>query len=69
MITQRDHDFIVNLDHHGQKNLPDKSPEVCAEVFLNLLTHVSKDHTIQYTLVLIDDILSVIKLILFCLFI
>ncbi|XP_053610592.1 V-type proton ATPase subunit H isoform X2 [Plodia interpunctella] len=58
MITQRDHDFIVNLDHHGQKNLPDKSPEVCAEVFLNLLTHVSKDHTIQYTLVLIDDILS-----------
>lgn len=59
MITQRDHDFIVNLDQRGQKDLPDKNPEACADVFLNLLTHISKDHTIQYLLVLIDDILSV----------
>uniref|UniRef100_A0A2A4J7U6 V-type proton ATPase subunit H n=1 Tax=Heliothis virescens TaxID=7102 RepID=A0A2A4J7U6_HELVI len=58
MITQRDHDFIVNLDQRGQKDLPDKNPDTCAEVFLNLLTHISKDHTIQYLLVLIDDILS-----------
>ncbi|KAM3965650.1 V-type proton ATPase subunit VhaSFD isoform 1-T1 [Aphomia sociella] len=58
MITQRDHDFIVNLDQRGQKDLPDKNPEGCADVFLNLLTHISKDHTIQYILVLIDDILS-----------
>lgn len=59
MITQRDHDFIVALDQRGQKDLPDKNPEHCAETFLNLLTHVSKDTTIQYILVLIDDILSV----------
>lgn len=59
MITQRDHDFIVNLDQRGMKELPDRNPETCAEVFLNLLTHISKDHTIQYLLVLIDDILSV----------
>lgn len=59
MITQRDHDFIVNLDQRGQKDLPDKNPEACADVFLNLLTHISKDNTIQYVLVLIDDILSV----------
>ncbi|XP_037292938.1 V-type proton ATPase subunit H isoform X2 [Manduca sexta] len=58
MITQRDHDFIVNLDQRGQKDLPDKNPDACADVFLNLLTHISKDHTIQYILVLIDDILS-----------
>ncbi|XP_041982567.1 V-type proton ATPase subunit H isoform X2 [Aricia agestis] len=58
MITQRDHDFIVNLDQRGQKDLPDKNPEACAEVFLNLITHISKDNTIQYVLVLIDDILS-----------
>ncbi|XP_028168667.1 V-type proton ATPase subunit H isoform X1 [Ostrinia furnacalis] len=58
MITQRDHDFIVNLDQRGHKDLPDKNPDTCAEVFLNLLTHISKDHTIQYVLVLIDDILS-----------
>ncbi|XP_045774549.1 V-type proton ATPase subunit H isoform X5 [Maniola jurtina] len=58
MITQRDHDFIVNLDQRGQKDLPDKNPDVCADVFLNLLTHISKDNTIQYVLVLIDDILS-----------
>lgn len=59
MITQRDHDFIVNLDQRGHKDLPDKSPEICADVFVNLLTHISKDQTIQYILVLIDDILSV----------
>ncbi|KAI8439447.1 hypothetical protein MSG28_013231 [Choristoneura fumiferana] len=58
MITQRDHDYIVKLDTQKQKDLPDKNPEQCAEVFLNLLTHISKDHTIQYILVLIDDILS-----------
>ncbi|XP_035443683.1 V-type proton ATPase subunit H isoform X1 [Spodoptera frugiperda] len=58
MITQRDHDFIVNLDQRGMKELPDRNPETCAEVFLNLLTHISKDHTIQYLLVLMDDILS-----------
>ncbi|XP_050347392.1 V-type proton ATPase subunit H isoform X1 [Nymphalis io] len=58
MITQRDHDFIVNLDQRGQKDLPDKNPDACADVFLNLLTHISKDNTIQYVLVLIDDILS-----------
>ncbi|GBP16752.1 V-type proton ATPase subunit H [Eumeta japonica] len=58
MITQRDHDFIVALDKGGQKNLPDKNPEQCAETFLNLLTHISKDQTIQYILVMIDDILS-----------
>ncbi|XP_022129727.1 V-type proton ATPase subunit H isoform X3 [Pieris rapae] len=58
MITQRDHDFIVNLDQRGQKDLPDKNPETCADVFLNLITHISKDNTIQYVLVLIDDILS-----------
>lgn len=59
MITERDHDFIVDLDQRGQKDLPDKEPDNCAQVFLNLLTHISKDHTIQYVLVLIDDILSV----------
>ncbi|XP_068618119.1 V-type proton ATPase subunit H isoform X2 [Battus philenor] len=58
MITQRDHDYIVNLDQRGQKDLPDKNPEACADVFLNLITHISKDNTIQYILVLIDDILS-----------
>lgn len=62
MITSRDHDFIVNLDQRGMKDLPDKNPEECTEVFRNLLTHISKDKTIQYILVLIDDILSVSKL-------
>lgn len=64
MITQRDHDFIVNLDQRGMKELPDRNPETCAEVFLNLLTHISKDHTIQYLLVLMDDILSVSAIII-----
>lgn len=58
MITQNDHDFIVALDK-GQKDLPDKKPEVCASVFMNLITHISKDYTIQYILVMLDDLLSV----------
>lgn len=58
MITQHDHDFIQALVNKGQKDLPDRQPDVCAAVFLNLLTHISKDNTIQYILVLIDDILS-----------
>ncbi|XP_047992173.1 V-type proton ATPase subunit H isoform X4 [Leguminivora glycinivorella] len=57
MITQHDHDFVSALDR-GKKDLPDKNPDECCTVFVNLLTHVSKDHTIQYILVMIDDILS-----------
>lgn len=59
MITQRDHDFILNLDQNPHSDIPDKHPEICADVFSNMLTHISKDHTIQYLLVMVDDILSV----------
>nr|AHF70969.1 vacuolar ATP synthase subunit H [Agrotis ipsilon] len=58
MITQRDHDFMVLLDREGTKSIPDRTPELCGDVFLSLLTHISKDQTIQYLLVKIDDILS-----------
>lgn len=59
MITQRDHDFMVLLENEGLKDVPDKYPELCGDVFLSLLTHISKDQTIQYLLVLIDEVLCV----------
>lgn len=69
MITQRDHDIIKSLDQSGARDALKKNPEECAGTFINLLTHVSKDSTIQYILVLLDDILSVSTYITsFCLF-
>ena len=59
MITQKDYDFMVLLDKEGTKELPDKHSETCASVFMSLLTNVSKDQTIQYLLVKLNEILSV----------
>lgn len=59
MISQEDFNCITALD--GEKKaqyLKDNSYQ-CAKTFLNLLSHVSKDTTIQYLLVMIDDILTV----------
>lgn len=60
MITEKDYNFIVKYDQQKQTNLPEEQPEACADVFINLITHISRDQTIQYILVMIDDILSVI---------
>lgn len=61
MITQRDYDFILSFDKsddHKNSLLKGNNRQQCAETFLSLLTHVSKDQTIQYVLVMIDDMLQ-----------
>ncbi|XP_055593060.1 V-type proton ATPase subunit H isoform X1 [Uranotaenia lowii] len=59
MISQEDYSYIVSLDNKktaGQ--FLQENPGQCAKTFLNLLSHVSKDQTIQYILVMIDDLLQ-----------
>lgn len=62
MISQEDYNFIVafdNADAAGREKILKESRAQCAKTFLNLLGHVSKDQTIQYILIMIDDMLQV----------
>lgn len=62
MISQEDYEFIVAFDvqdNQKREALLQKNRLQCAKTFLNLLGHVSKDQTLQYTLVLLDDMLQV----------
>ncbi|KAF7273283.1 hypothetical protein GWI33_014004 [Rhynchophorus ferrugineus] len=61
MVSQEDYNFIVAFDvNDSQKRegLLRRDRNQCAQTFLNLLGHVSKDQTLQYILVLIDDMLQ-----------
>lgn len=61
MITQEDYNFITafdNADAATREALLREKRSQCAKTFLNLLEHVSKDQTIQYVLVMIDDMLQ-----------
>ncbi|KAB7503087.1 V-type proton ATPase subunit H [Armadillidium nasatum] len=60
MISQEDYDIIVTVELPGEakENLLANNKYNVAKTFINLLSHISKDHTIQYILTLIDDILS-----------
>ncbi|XP_057665610.1 V-type proton ATPase subunit H isoform X1 [Diorhabda carinulata] len=61
MISQEDYDFIVAFDvpdSAKREELLLKNRNQCAQTFLNLLGHVSKDQTLQYILVLVDDMLQ-----------
>lgn len=61
MISEEDYNFIVAFDvPDGAKReaLLKKDRNQCAQTFLNLLGHVSKDQTLQYILVLVDDMLQ-----------
>lgn len=67
MITQEDFDFITsfdNADAAARETLLQEKRTQCAKTFLNLVEHVSKDQTIQYVLVMIDDMLQVCFLLL-----
>jgi V-type H+-transporting ATPase subunit H len=62
MISQEDYNFIVafdNADTASRGALLQDNRSQCAKTFLNLLGHVSKDQTIQYILIMIDDMLQV----------
>lgn len=61
MISQDDYNFIVafdNADAASRDALLKDNRSQCAKTFLNLLGHVSKDQTIQYILIMIDDMLQ-----------
>ncbi|KAL0275230.1 UNVERIFIED_CONTAM: hypothetical protein PYX00_003155 [Menopon gallinae] len=61
MISQEDYNFIVafdNADANGREEILKENRAQCAKTFLNLLGHVSKDQTIQYILIMIDDMLQ-----------
>lgn len=61
MITKDDYDFITSYDSTdsaGRAAILNEKRQQAAKTFLSLLEHVSKDQTVQYVLVLIDDMLQ-----------
>lgn len=62
MITKDDYNFITSYDSTdaaGRTAILNENRNQAAKTFLSLLEHVSKDQTVQYVLVLIDDMLQV----------
>lgn len=62
MISQEDYKFIVAFDvpdSAEREELLKNNRLQCAKTFLSLLGHISKDQTLQYILVLLDDMLQV----------
>ncbi|XP_060523231.1 V-type proton ATPase subunit H isoform X2 [Cylas formicarius] len=61
MISQEDYNFIVAFDVNDSQQreaLLKGDSKQAAQTLLNLLGHVSKDQTLQYILVLVDDMLQ-----------
>lgn len=59
MISNEDYQCISTLDSDKKAQYLKDQAYQSAKTFLNLLSHVSKDTTIQYLLVMIDDLLTV----------
>lgn len=57
MISQEDYQCVSALDTSKASYLQ-SNPSQAVKTLLNLLSHVSKDSTIQYILVMIDDLLQ-----------
>ncbi|XP_059609544.1 V-type proton ATPase subunit H isoform X1 [Phlebotomus argentipes] len=58
MISSEDYNCVSALDGEKKAQYLQQNPSQCAKTLLNLLSHVSKDQTIQYILVMIDDLLQ-----------
>lgn len=64
VIQEDEYNFIVKYDSAdaaGRAAIINELRSQCTKTFLSLLEHVSKDQTIQYVLVLVDDMLQVSK--------
>lgn len=63
MITQDDYNFIIAFDKATDRKARDEilatQVNQCSKTFLSLLGHISKDQTLQYILIMIDDMLQV----------
>ncbi|XP_029779000.1 V-type proton ATPase subunit H isoform X1 [Suricata suricatta] len=62
MISAEDCEFIQRFE---MKRTPEEKQEMlqtegsqCAKTFINLMTHISKEQTVQYILTLVDDMLQ-----------
>ncbi|XP_057308617.1 V-type proton ATPase subunit H-like [Hydractinia symbiolongicarpus] len=61
MISQADYQFVSHYDRQpeeAKKKLFEDNPEKCIMTLLSLIGHVAKEHVIQYSLVMLDDILA-----------
>lgn len=58
MISNEDYNAITALDGEKKAQYLKDNQYQSAKTFLSLLSHVSKDTTIQYLLVMIDDLLT-----------
>lgn len=61
MINQDDFNFITQFERLSGEQKAEfiqKNQIQCAKTFLSLIEHISKDQTIQYILILIDDMLN-----------
>ncbi|KAG9511360.1 V-type proton ATPase subunit H [Fragariocoptes setiger] len=61
MINQEDFNFVTTFERlsgEQRDRFLKENREQCARTFLSLLDHIAKDQTIQYILILIDDMLS-----------
>ena len=61
MIGPEDYNFIARFDGADAATrvaVIAENPHQLAKTFFNLLSHISKDATIQYLLTLLDDLLQ-----------
>ena len=61
MISEEDYNFISNFDGadaSSRMSLIQGNPHQLPKTFMNLLSQISKDATIQYLLTLLDDLLQ-----------
>lgn len=64
MISKADFQFISHYDKQnlvGKMQLFEKDPEQCICTMMTLIREVAKEHVIQYTLVMLDDLLVLDK--------
>ena len=61
MISEEDFSFISRYDVAtvaNREKIVEENPLQSAKTFYSLLGHISKDQTIQYLLILVDDFLQ-----------
>ncbi|XP_078253512.1 V-type proton ATPase subunit H isoform X2 [Rhinoraja longicauda] len=61
MISNEDCEFIKKFEAarlEDKQRILDNEGHQCAKTFLNLMTHISKEQTVQYILTMIDDMLQ-----------
>ncbi|KAM9626914.1 V-type proton ATPase subunit H isoform 2-T3 [Trichechus inunguis] len=63
MISAEDCEFIQRFE---MKRTPEEKQDIlqaegsqCAKTFINLMTHISKEQTVQYILTMVDDMLQI----------